>query len=413
MPQKTTYNLYTIGMKKLIGLSFAAVLLFAACGKKGISDQKELQEALIKAKPGDTIYIAEGKYTMTNTLSMDGLENVTLKGAGKDKTILNFKGQTAGAEGIRVSKCKNVMVCDFTVEDMKGDGFKAEKCDGIIFRRIGVNWSTPHDSSNGAYGLYPVTSKRVIIEDCEIANASDAGIYLGQSEDGIIRRNYVHDNVAGIEVENSFDIDVYENNCTGNTGGLLVFDLPDIPVKNGMRVRVYNNKIVDNNLPNFSPPANSVAIVPAGTGFFVMATSDVEVYNNTIHNNKTVNCGIISYLTTGRTIKDSLYNPYCSAISIFDNDFKRTDALPDITKPIGIPLAKAFGNKVPDIIYDGFIDPSVVVDGKIPENKRICVRNNKNATYANIDVQGNFTNITTDINALNCDLPRLKGSTLK
>jgi len=34
-------------------------------------------------------------------------------------------------------------------------------------------------------------------------------------------------NVAGIEIENCTDADVYENISTNNTGGVLVFDLPD------------------------------------------------------------------------------------------------------------------------------------------------------------------------------------------
>ena len=38
--------------------------------------------------------------------------------------------------------------------------------------------------------------------------------------------------------------------ATNNTGGLLVFDLPDLPVQRGGDVRVYNNKVVGNKRPN-------------------------------------------------------------------------------------------------------------------------------------------------------------------
>ena len=399
-------------MKFLSAASLFIILLIAACGAPKpnyIKDAKALQEALINAKEGDTVYVDEGTIEFTSSLSMVDKKNVTIKGKGMGKTILSFKGMAkgTGGEGLKVSNCDNVIVSDLTLLDMKGDGFKASECFNITMRRLQVIWSNPNDSTNGAYGLYPVTSTNVIVEDCEIANASDAGVYVGQSHHAIVRRNKVHNNVAGIEIENSFNVDVYENECYDNTGGLLVFDLPDIPVKNGDGVRVYNNNIHDNNLANFAPPANSVAIIPAGTGFLVMATNNVEVFNNKINNNKTVNCGIISYQTTGREIKDSLYNPFCVGISVHDNSFSRQPALPDTTRQIGKVLAMTFQLNPPDIIYDGFVDPSIIVDGKIPDDKRICVRNNGKAGFANLDIPGGMKNLNTDATILDCSLPAL------
>lgn len=37
--------------------------------------------------------------------------------------------------------------------------------------------------------------------------------------------------MAGIEIENSLNAEVYENEATENTGGILVFDLPDLILK--------------------------------------------------------------------------------------------------------------------------------------------------------------------------------------
>ena len=68
--------------------------------------------------------------------------------------------------------------------------------------------------------------------------ASDAGIYVGQSRNIVVRRNQVEFNVAGIEIENSTDADVYDNMATNNTGGILVFNLPGPPVQDGRRTRV-------------------------------------------------------------------------------------------------------------------------------------------------------------------------------
>jgi hypothetical protein len=59
-----------------------------------------------------------------------------------------------------------------------------------------------------------------------LRGASDASVYVGQSENISVRRNYVYESVNGIEIENSKFADVHENNTIGNTGGILVFDLP-------------------------------------------------------------------------------------------------------------------------------------------------------------------------------------------
>src|SRR5690606_9987860 len=112
---------------------------------------------------------------------------------------------------------------------------------------------------------------------------SDAGIYVGQSRNIIVRNNRVEENVAGIEIENSTGADVYGNVATGNTGGILVFNLPGLPVF-GARTRVHDNLLEANNEPNFAPAGNIVATVPTGTGVFILANDQVEVFGNVLRN---------------------------------------------------------------------------------------------------------------------------------
>ena len=127
----------------------------------------------------------------------------------------------------------------------------------------------------------------VLIEDCKVSGASDAGIYVGQSQNIVVRRNTVEKNVAGIEIENSTRADVYENLATDNSGGILVFTMPDLPTKDGRLCRVYHNKVMANNHDNFAPKGNIVATVPPGTGVMIMANDEVEVFDNTIEKNQT------------------------------------------------------------------------------------------------------------------------------
>ena len=122
----------------------------------------------------------------------------------------------------------------------------------------------------------------MLIENSYVSGASDAGIYVGQSEDIVVRRNAAVGNVAGIEIENSNRADVYENAVSKNTGGILVFDLPNLPKMGGGQVRVFKNAVAANDTPNFAPKGNIVASVRRGTGVLVMANDGVEITENAL-----------------------------------------------------------------------------------------------------------------------------------
>ncbi len=113
--------------------------------------------------------------------------------------------------------------------------------------------------------------------------------------------------VAGIEIENSLYADVYDNEAFNNTGGILVLDLPDLVQKKGGFVRVYNNKVYENNYPNFAPKGNIVAKAPQGTGLLILATNNAEVFNNHFVNNTYIIVSIISYYITEEVIKCKQY----------------------------------------------------------------------------------------------------------
>jgi uncharacterized repeat protein (TIGR03806 family) len=137
-----------------------------------------------------------------------------------------------------------------------------------------------------------------------------------------VRRNYVYENVAGIEIENSKFADVYENNTTGNTGGILVFDLPSPPVQGGEATRVFNNMIIDNNEPNFAPEGNIVGDVPTGTGLMIMANDDIEAFENTITGNISFGVLIVSYYFVNPGISKEDYDPVPEKIFVHDNTLR-------------------------------------------------------------------------------------------
>lgn len=252
----------------------------------------ELQTAVNSIDGCTTIMLGAGTFVFDNQVTIRA-NCVSLRGAGMMETILDFGEVAAQTNGVDVVG-DDFLVEDLTVLDAPKDGIRVEDSDGVTFRRMRATWTNEFDETNGAYGIYPVKSRNVLVEDCVASNASDAGLYVGQSENVIVRRNLVTQNVAGLEIENTQYADVYDNVAEHNTGGIVVFDLPGNPIV-GRDVRLRDNIIRNNDAPNFAP-GGTVALIPTGTGTFAMASRRVEITGNTYENNGTVDIAIISGL---------------------------------------------------------------------------------------------------------------------
>ncbi|MBU6165687.1 MAG: right-handed parallel beta-helix repeat-containing protein [Alphaproteobacteria bacterium] len=312
----------------------------------GGNAQEKLQTAFIEAQPGDVIHIAAGRYALADGLSLD-VDNVTVKGDGPAATILDFTSQKGSGEGVLITS-DAVVVRDLAVENAAGNGIKSKGSDGIALINLRVEWTGGPKSTNGAYGLYPVSSKNVLIDRSVVKGASDAGIYVGQSQNIIVRASRAEMNVAGIEIENSFDADVIGNTATNNAGGILVFDLPDLPQQGGRNVRIRGNRVLANNHVNFAAPGNIVAGVPSGTGVMVMANSQVEINDNDITNNNGNGVMIVAYT---QAFTDAAYNPLPRSVFVAGNRFSGNGTAPAFKG--GKEIAAALGGIVPPVMWDG------------------------------------------------------------
>lgn len=402
-------------MKQLSILTLIVVLAFGFMSTQ-TTVEKQIQMQLITVEDGGTVELPAGKYRIFGSLSMEGKKNVTIKGAGRDKTILSFKKQLAGAEGLKISNSEQITLKDFAIEDTKGDAIKVQETNGISFLNVRTEWTGKARETNGAYGLYPVQCKNVLIDGCEAIGASDAGIYVGQSHQIVVRNSRAYRNVAGIEIENSTMADVYNNLAENNTGGILVFDLPGLIKKKGGNVRVFDNEVRNNNYKNFAVKGTAVADVPPGTGIMVMATSDVEVFKNQVIDNSTVGTSVISYLFGGKKIKDPEYDPFPARVYIHDNVYKKGKdgrMKPSNKSEIGILFAALFGDEVPNIMYDGIIQEHFVdAKGQLKPEFQICVRNNENGSFVNLNAMEEFKNIKTDVSFFDCEREALEPSGL-
>lgn len=393
-------------LRALVG-AVVGVGLLAACERAdpnvvqftaGPDVQTRLQETLIALKPGQTLQLPEGRFEFVDGLSLD-VPNVRIVGAGHDKTILSFANQEGAGEGLLVTS-DGVTLEGFGVEDTKGDGIKSKGADNITYRNVRVEWMRGPHTDNGAYGVYPVESENVLIDGVIVRGCSDAGVYVGQSNNIIVRNSLLEQNVAGIEIENSRNADVYDNITRNNTAGLLVFDLPGLPMVGGGNIRVFRNKSLDNDTPNFGKPGAIVSSVPKGVGLLVMANSNVQVFDNEFAGNGTGHVLVVSYRY--KDIKDPRYNPLPRDVMIHHNAFG-----PGGTDPDGdlAPLGPALGGKMPDILWDGATSWTLNEDGKDPavrsEPVKFSIRNEGPVSFLNLNVAmagGDFAAAQPDMN---------------
>ena len=346
------------------------------------------------------IEIPEGIFQIDRSLTLN-VDGVTIRGAGMDKSILSFKNQKAGAEGMLVT-ASDFTIEDLAIEDTKGDALKINKGKNIVIRRVRAEWTNGPDTENGAYGFYPVQTENTLIEGTVAIGASDSGLYVGQSRNVVVRNNRVEYNVAGIEIENTIGADVYDNVATNNTGGILIFNMPYL-TQPGHTTRVYNNKVYENNLDNFAPEGGAVASVPAGSGILINSNDNVEIFNNEIRDNDTANVIVSSLFTANYEEEynvDGSFDPYPEGIYVYDNTFIGGGSSPDRLELKTLKIAM-FGltGSLPDILWDGITNPA-------SKQPALCVDNGE-SLVVNVDAGNDFANVTTDMAQYGCALPKL------
>lgn len=389
----------------------AMSLALLACGQPGgapspqetgdTAFQETLMTQLLDAQPGDVITIPEGVFAFDRSLSLT-VDGVTVRGAGMDKSILSFKNQIAGAEGFLVT-ASDFTIEDLAIEDTKGDALKITEGENIIIRRVRTEWTGGPKTSNGAYGIYPVQTKNVLMEENVAIAAADAGLYIGQSQNVIVRNNRAEYNVAGIEIENTFDADVYDNIATNNTGGILVFNMPNLK-QPGARTRVFDNQVYENNTRNFGHEGTPVASIPAGSGIVVNSNDDVEIFDNVIRDNKTANVIVSSLFSAGYNdaSTEADFDPYPERIFVYDNVFEGGGNNPDglDLQALKIALAGPLGS-LPDVLWDGYINES-----RADPRPVLCVQND-DAKVVNVDGPNGNKNPRIADGEHNCSLEKL------
>jgi cytochrome c peroxidase len=279
---------------------------------------ESIQAAVNRARPGDVIEVMPGVYKEEVKVDLD---NITIRGlsASKvDRPILLRSGDTTTgvynhrqsaqlhdewaipsvperpvldgenklSDGV-LATGSNFLIENFDLQHYVANGVVAQHARNVTFRNLKID-------DTGLYGVYPVSCTGVRIEGCVATGIADAALYVGQSRDIVVRDSEAHDNVTGIEIENSVNAVVENNYVHDNTGGILVFILPNNPSKVGHNCIVRNNRVINNNHANFGNPNSIVSNVPPGTGVMVMAADNNEVTGNEIRGNDCYGVAVFS-----------------------------------------------------------------------------------------------------------------------
>lgn len=314
-----------------------------------VNDGESIQEAVQNAEPGTTIQVMPGTYKETVYIDKDGIrlvgvikegERAVLDGEGKLNDAILFSGN-------------NIIVENFTITRYKGNG---------IMSQAGNNWEIRNNiiKDTGVYGIFPQLGTNGVVEHNIVSGIEDAAIYVGMSDNVHVAYNDVFDSVAGIEIENSRHAIVEANYVHNNTGGILAFVTPGLPIKTTYDVIIRNNFIVGNNHDNFGAPGSTVAGIPAGTGVLVMAADDVVIEGNIISDHKMAGIVITDHGHAANVTTDPESDPNSDRVKILNNTMINNgyDTLDDV-KALMLTEFKT-GN--PDIVRIGPTVDSCIIN---------------------------------------------------
>jgi parallel beta-helix repeat protein len=337
----------------------------------GGDDTAALATALEEALSGDVICLGVGTFDVRSTLAVSNSAMLTLKGIGPspDDVVLDYANALVG-DGIEVST-PGFTIENLWVKNTVGDSVVV-RADNVTFRKLFVTWDAGSVLENGKYGIFPRAADNVLIEYSEVIGASDAGIYVGQCLGGTVKNNKAFGNVAGIEIENSEDVEVYDNEAYDNTSGILAFQLPGLS-RDANNVLIRDNDIYCNNRPNFAAEGSIVANVPAGTGALILAGENFEFRNNVIDGNISTGVLIASHVVLCQLAEerpDCLtgwppgFDVYPTKIYVNDNTFVNNGQDPQGF--LGALAEQALMvDTLEDVIWDGYMDPPGEADPEI------------------------------------------------
>jgi cytochrome c peroxidase len=300
-----------------------------------INPGESIQAALDRCVPGDTIEIRPGAYNETLLVDVD---NITIRGLKENDRRPVLDGQNKLTDAV-ITSSHNFTIENLVIKDYANNGVTVHGGLNATFRDLEIH-------NAGLYGVYPVECRGVLVERVLATDIKDAAIYVGQSRDIIVRDCEVYSNVTGIEIENSVHALVENNYAHDNTGGILVFLLPNNPSKVGSDTSVRMNRIINNNHLNFGDPTSTVGKVQPGTGLLIMAADRTTVTENEIRGNDSFGVAVVGLAIAFPKGKTFDVGAIPEGNRIFNNKLSENGRNPG-------EMVKQLGAMNVDILWDG------------------------------------------------------------
>lgn len=213
-----------------------------ACGAQGHGPWRDIDEALKRLSPGDTLFLEAGIYSQ-HWISLDkaGIAGspITLAASVPHKAIIDGSGAPASACGLFIEKDAAHLVLDgLVVRNMPGNGIASDDTTKKHFQNITVKRCILED--NGLSGLELAAVQNFLVQDVTARNNDYYGIHVIGSKDGSLDSSHgriercVCDNHTGPEghglaINQGQHIIVSE--CQAAHNRIHGFDVSDWPKK--------------------------------------------------------------------------------------------------------------------------------------------------------------------------------------
>ena len=246
-----------------------------------------IQAAVDSANPGDIVRVPPGTYHENVVVTKD---NITIE--GRQGAILDGTG-LPGTSGITVrSLTPPARINGFRLTGLRIQNYVRN---GVILSRVD-NYQIDHGVyvNNNAYGIFPIRSSNGLIEFNQVSGSDDTGIYIGQSNGAVIRKNHITDCTVGINVEVSTNILVEDNKAMDNTIGMAALVLPGLSVTETTNLQISGNLFMRNNRPNpVTEPTDILSQLPNGVGLLILGADQSTVTGNKILDNNSAGIAVI------------------------------------------------------------------------------------------------------------------------
>lgn len=318
-----------MNMKTLLsaGALLAVLGNMAMAAELTVTSGANIQAVVDQAKPGDTVLVEPGLYKQSVYIDQP---NITIRGLRNGEEWAVLDGEHILNDGI-ISSGHSTVIEGFYIKGYKGNGIMTQGAN---------NFAILNNYVEGAfYGIFPQFGRNGLVEGNTVVGAEDAGIYVGMSDNVDVVNNVAHGNVMGLELENTRNALMKNNHVYGNTTGIALTLIPGLPVKDARGLVIIDNRIENNNLPNFAPASSIAAGIPQGVGIVVLGPDEVTIENNTISGNQTVGVLAIDLITFGMAT-DPKVDPYSDDLRVLANTWDKNGedmvgALADMIAPTG------------------------------------------------------------------------------